>query len=226
MKTGVYIITNKIDGKCYIGSAATSFKRRISSHRHHLNKGTHHSPHLQNAWNKYGAEAFEVGVLTYCDAASCVELEQIYIDMHDPEYNVCKVAGSTLGFRHTSESKKKMADASRGNKNCVGRVLSKETKQKIGNANKGSKHTLAARQKMSKSRKGKRVGSSNPHYGKGHEQSGEKSVNARLTNDQANYARQLVADGMTQKDAAIRMGVSRATMSRIINGLRYVSEVF
>ena len=40
------------------------------------------------------------------------------------------------GKHHTKETKERLSKIKKGNKNCVGRILSDETKQKIGNANK------------------------------------------------------------------------------------------
>lgn len=36
--------------------------------------------------------------------------EQYYIDTLKPEYNICKIAGSSLGVKHSAESNKKKSD--------------------------------------------------------------------------------------------------------------------
>lgn len=51
-KSGVYKITNTINGNFYIGSSIR-IRERWYEHKYLLNKGTHHSKHLQNSWNKY-----------------------------------------------------------------------------------------------------------------------------------------------------------------------------
>lgn len=62
---------------------------------------------------------------------------------------------------HISEERKQIiSQANKGNKYCVGRVLTEETKQKIGNANRNP--SQATREKMSKARKGKQMGGNNP----------------------------------------------------------------
>jgi hypothetical protein len=43
-------------------------------------------------------------ILEYCDIKSLLEREQYYIDLYKPEYNICKIAGSMLGFRHSPET--------------------------------------------------------------------------------------------------------------------------
>ena len=63
-----------MNGKKYVGSAV-NFKRRRRKHRKSLRKGTHHSPHLQNAWNKYGEDNFKFDVLEYVEDLK--ELEKL-----------------------------------------------------------------------------------------------------------------------------------------------------
>jgi group I intron endonuclease len=61
-KSGIYKISNKVNGKIYIGSAK-EFKRRFSQHHCSLKKGTHHNKHLQAAWNQHGESAFVFEVI-------------------------------------------------------------------------------------------------------------------------------------------------------------------
>ena len=63
---GIYSITNTENGKRYIGSSV-NIPKRWNLHRWRLDKGEHHSPHLQNSWKKRGAEAFKFEVLLKCD---------------------------------------------------------------------------------------------------------------------------------------------------------------
>ena len=59
MKGYIYKITNKTNGKFYIGSTF-NFEKRIHTHFYNLKCGKHHSFHLQNAFKKYGESSFEV----------------------------------------------------------------------------------------------------------------------------------------------------------------------
>jgi group I intron endonuclease len=54
---GIYLITNTVTGKVYIGQAV-NIRRRWESHRHYLAAGTHRNCHLQRSWIKRGPEAF------------------------------------------------------------------------------------------------------------------------------------------------------------------------
>lgn len=63
---------------------------------------------------------------------------------------------------HLSEEQKQLiSKINTGNKYCVNRILSEETKQKIGNANRNP--SAETREKMSKARKGKNLGGQNPN---------------------------------------------------------------
>ena len=51
---GIYKITNKINGKCYIGQSNDIIKRWKTEYKwYHINS------HLQSAFNKYGLENFD-----------------------------------------------------------------------------------------------------------------------------------------------------------------------
>jgi hypothetical protein len=43
-------------------------------------------------------------ILEYCNKESLINKEQYYIDIFMPEYNICKKAGSMLGFKYPSKT--------------------------------------------------------------------------------------------------------------------------
>jgi group I intron endonuclease len=169
--SGVYLIRNSINGKCYIGSAVDIVKR-WALHRHHLLKNKHHSPYLQRSYNKYGLVSFTFEVLCNCHREDLIYFEQKCIDLLKPEYNICKIAGSSLGIKRSEETKAKISAAQKGvpkpwmnelNRNRAvndetrlkisnihkGRVKSQEEIDKCSTSRKGSKRTLEARERMS-----------------------------------------------------------------------------
>jgi len=99
-KTGIYKITNAINNKTYIGSAAGKhgIQQRFQDHRKALHKNRHRNIHLQRAWNRYGENSFSFEVIEYCDKFECILREQHYIDTLIPDYNICKIAGNTAGI--------------------------------------------------------------------------------------------------------------------------------
>jgi group I intron endonuclease len=57
---------------------------------------------------KYGYSNFRLEILEHCDKKEAVSREQHYFDLFKPEYNILTVAGSTLGFRHSQETRDHM----------------------------------------------------------------------------------------------------------------------
>jgi group I intron endonuclease len=109
--SGIYGIRNLLNGKSYVGSAIDLYNR-WSVHRTRLKQGNHHNKHLQNAWNKYGEDAFVFEVLESCsgsvDDLEC--REQFWMDKLDSVrngYNLAPTARSTLGIKHSEESRKR-----------------------------------------------------------------------------------------------------------------------
>src|SRR5216684_1737979 len=60
--SGIYKITCTANKKIYIGSAVNLYHRK-GQHFSDLRQNKHHNPIMQNAWNKYGEQAFIFEVL-------------------------------------------------------------------------------------------------------------------------------------------------------------------
>lgn len=133
--SGVYQITNQVNGNRYIGSAV-HLAKRWCFHLSQMRRGKHHNPHLQNAFDKYGEEAFTFSVLEDAEPRKLIEREQYYLDTIHPEYNMAPTAGSRLGLRHTDEARRKISEGNRG------KHVSEETRRRISEAQKG-KHLSA-----------------------------------------------------------------------------------
>ena len=109
---GVYSITNRTNGKKYIGSSS-NLASRLRWHVSELTKGRHHSRKLLNAWNKHGAESFEVKVELVCGVDSLITYEQLLIDHYQSAtkgYNVRVKAESNQGLRYPASTRKKMSE--------------------------------------------------------------------------------------------------------------------
>lgn len=85
---GIYMITNYVSNKRYIGSSI-NVGQRLWTHRSELRHNSHPNAHLQNAWNKYGEENFNYTILEKCTPENRFEREQYYVDALKPEYNIC-----------------------------------------------------------------------------------------------------------------------------------------
>lgn len=158
-QTGIYVIIHKDTGKRYIGSAARSFRGRWNEHKSDLRKGKHHSPRLQNSWNKYTEFRFEFKILEFVPPEFCIQREQWWMDLFgsyikEIGYNICPTAGSNLGNFASEETKRKMSLARKGKASPLkGTTRSDEIRKKIseGNRRRAYKpHTPEARAKISK----------------------------------------------------------------------------
>lgn len=78
---GIYLITNKQDGKVYVGSS-NKVRRRLIEHKSRLLLNNHHNRYLQRAFNKYKLESFTFEVLEYCQLDEIRKREQYYIDLY------------------------------------------------------------------------------------------------------------------------------------------------
>lgn len=136
--SGIYKIENSVTGKVYIGSAVNLLARK-RCHFSSLKHGNHKNSKLQRSYDKHGKKAFGFDVLLYCDKDNLLMYEQIAIDAMDPVsngYNIKPIAGSTVGHKHTDETRKKLKEA------WIGRVLpplSDEARANIAKAKLGKK---------------------------------------------------------------------------------------
>ena len=128
--SGIYQIKNICTNKFYIGSALNIEKRK-NEHFNLLLRNRHFNSHLQNAWNKYGEENFKFEILEECEREKLIEKEQYYLDTLKPLYNICKIAGSSLGIKRSTETIEKLRISHLGNLNCLGRKISDQHKENI-----------------------------------------------------------------------------------------------
>nr|UEK25996.1 hypothetical protein [Mutinus fleischeri] len=101
-KAGIYMFFNLINGNTYIGSSV-KLDRRFRVHISGI--GTVNLP-LYNALNKYGLNNFVFLILQYCDPVEeiCLGLEQSFLELYKPKYNILKLAGSSQGFKHSPDT--------------------------------------------------------------------------------------------------------------------------
>lgn len=178
-KSGIYKITCNAVNKSYIGSSVNLYQR-LQRHKRDLLNENHCNDYLQRAFNKYGVDTFTYEILEYVDKDAIYIREQYYINLHDTAnyalgFNMCPVAGSRLGSKHSPDTLEKLSKARQNYKH------SDETKQRISDANKGRTLTSDQKQKLSSSLKEYYLANSNHFLGKTHtEDSIEKMREAKL----------------------------------------------
>lgn len=93
---GIYKITNKINGKTYIGQSV-NIKQRWAEHKANLRNNKHENPYLQNAWNKYGENNFTFKVIEECEQSELDDKEIYWIS----EYCSYKDFENSKGYNMT-----------------------------------------------------------------------------------------------------------------------------
>ena len=152
---GVYKLTNTVNGKIYIGSTISFGERWYKHFEDVKNNGCRR---LKSAIKKYGKDVFEAEVLEYVEATRerLCEREQHFLDTLLPfdndGYNINKTASpSNFGTVHTDESKQRMSDAKKGEKNPMwGRTNKSETRVAFFKKMVGIKRTDDQRAKCGK----------------------------------------------------------------------------
>lgn len=162
----VYLITNKINGKRYVGQTIQTLGRRWSKHCH-ITQANSGMP-VVKAIQKYGKENFTKKVLSRCNSIEEMDhREAYYIKLFSTRtpygYNVLSGGGNSL---HTEESKKKIADAQTGEKNHnFGKKASLKTRAKMS-ASQTGKHKFSEEERKQISERV--TGEKHPMFGKHH----------------------------------------------------------
>lgn len=145
IRSGAYQIVNEINGKCYVGSSK-DIDHRWAEWRSCIARGLNYRSLLRQAFIKYSIENFTFIVLEECEPAkqALEAVEQKYIDLLKPEYNILPKAYSALGFKMTDEQRQRMRDN-----------YTEERRQRMSQFSKDYMSDPAIKQKYSELRKGK-----------------------------------------------------------------------
>lgn len=161
MKSGIYRILNKINGRIYVGSSVVLEKRK-SCHWSKLKSGKHDNKYLQSDWRKCGEEAFFYEILEYVEEHLLIEREQYWLDKYWDEqkqcYNIRKIADRNVGVVFSDEVKKKLSLSHIGKVSPrKNKKLSEETKHKISQSLKGRSPSIETIEKIKKTLKGRNI---------------------------------------------------------------------
>jgi group I intron endonuclease len=141
--SGIYMIVNKITKDYYIGSAATNrFYSRFSNHLIYF-RG---SKIVKLALKKYGLNNFSFiildlypNIVTKENNKELLNLEDRYLKLLLPNYNILTEAGSSFGYKHTEVDRPQMKDG-----------LNNEIREIIGSLNRGKNFSPEIIDKMRK----------------------------------------------------------------------------
>lgn len=162
-KGGIYSFFNTINGKQYIGSAKDFYLRLCE----HIDNRKSNAA-LQDAFNKYGLDKFNLYIYEYFTFESKVisskaltDLETSYINRFNFTnlYNFKSTATSMLGYKHTEKARLKMKENLKNKENhpMYGKTHTAEALALISKPGKlnpmfGKNHKEETKSKMSKSK--------------------------------------------------------------------------
>lgn len=170
----IYLITNSINGKCYIGQTTRPVEHRWSRHVTEARRGSRSAVHL--AIRKYGAEAFTLDIIGGANSMAALnDLEVMLIAQYGTlaphGYNLasggrnCVVHDETRAKMSAVRMGMKLSDEHRANIRAAtlgkpqpklrGRPLSAEHRAKLSAAHMGIRHSAEMRAKVSAAVKGR-----------------------------------------------------------------------
>lgn len=226
MDAHIYKITNKINGKSYIGVTSNPTKRRWE---HLTGRG---SNLVANAVKKYGEDAFTFTVLeSYDSAEAAFANEQDYIELYDTKNNGYNLADGGCGGRvmddyslrdntsyrtleyrqRTSDSlKRDYADGRRSKP-----IMTSDRKKHLSDL---------AKQDYANGKRKKLFGSDNPMFGKKHSDEHRQRVSDKLKQTRAEepelwpeYKHSAEIKDQMKKDRANRVHINRNGERKFIN---------
>lgn len=155
---GIYSIKNIINGKIYIGQSV-DIKSRIRNHKWALRHNRHENDHLQKSFNKYGESGFIFDMICECEEQELDNMERFYIKLYnciDPNFGYNSETGGNLNKHWSEELHTKMSEKRRGeNSGMWGKKHTEETKAIMREKALGRQMSDEAKEKSSKSHKGK-----------------------------------------------------------------------
>jgi hypothetical protein len=147
----LYSITNKVNGKLYVGIAKNP-RRRFASHgcKAHLSKMA-----IGRAINKYGRDSFELKILLNASREYCAEMEKKAIvafgSLIPAGYNISQGGeGASLPAALYTEARREHL-----RKLFTGRPIPQEQRKKIANTLRGRPLTKQTKAKLSEVLKGR-----------------------------------------------------------------------
>ena len=148
----VYLATNTVNGKQYVGQTTSTLERRWQKHYQSARAKNQRHYKISRALVKYGKNNFTVEVLAVCKNKTDMDKKEKYfiktLETREKGYNITSGGEGAVGYRHTSASKLKMHTAQLGNTKMLGKHTSLLQKQRASETWLGRKHTAEAKAKM------------------------------------------------------------------------------
>lgn len=222
-RSGIYLITSNAKDRRYVGSAV-DLNNRIRGHRNGLKRNKHNNKYMQRHVTKYGIDDLKFTILEFCNKDQLIEREQHYIDLLSPEFNLCPIAGSSLGRKFSEETKKKF----RGKNNPMyGKGRKGKDNPNFGKTWEeifGMERSVELKNNMSNIHKGNTYNS-----GKKHSRHFCENISKRVSGENNPFFGKKHTEETKQKISKIRTGTTaslatKEKMSKTHNGKRHTEE--
>lgn len=145
---GVYLVTNTVNGNKYVGQSV-NISRRIMEHKTPRASLKSKSPLFVEDLKRYGVNCFKFEILQECKKHELRDIEKMWIDCIQPEYNtIGKSLPEKVRLRISATNKRRWSELSEAKKKeiisrltgpRVGHPVSDETRQKLRECNLGKK---------------------------------------------------------------------------------------
>lgn len=233
----IYLITNVVNSKKYVGQTIKSVEKRLKEH-FKAAFVENRSAIICSAIRKYGKDNFSIVCIQDNVAINDLDgAEQYWIKYYDTfgkfGYNAttggnqCRISDETklkiskalTGKKHTDEHNRHVSEAQKG--------------LHVGELNSfyGKHHSKETIKKIKETLQGQMDGENNPFYGKQHseesrskmsashigKQTGEKHPRSKLTEKDVLEIRLAVKDGIKRTDLAKQYGVGKTAIDKIVN---------
>lgn len=141
----VYLITNRVNGKGYVGITTRTLEERMHEHRVASHDATN-GMLIAIAIKKYGWDAFEVSVIEECETEEELLIAEVrhisalrtYVhDLNSHGYNLTRGGEGVRGMKHSVETRAHFSEMRRGENNVNWGGLSDEHKRHISEGRKG-----------------------------------------------------------------------------------------
>lgn len=140
----VYMATNSVNGKRYVGVTKRSLNSRRGQHFASARRNSHYR--LHSAIRKYGESAFTFVVLntlaSYQEALAC---EIRTIALLKPEYNSTAGGEGVVGLFVSEENRRRSSERHRGNKYWVGKKHRPESIARMRESQRGNTNASGQR---------------------------------------------------------------------------------
>lgn len=151
MSASIYLITNIVTRKTYVGMTTDNIHNRFSNHKSAARRGSECTIH--RAIRKYGDNVFTIELLESVEDQNDLPNREIHwIAKLRPEYNMTKGGETPVNGPLTESHRAAISRGMKGNPKVrewkIGRRASESTKQKMSMSHKNRKRTPEEKAKL------------------------------------------------------------------------------